>query len=199
MNDLIEQHWPLVKAIAGKIYKKLPPSVEYGDLCSYGADGLFDAAENFDPGRGVKFATYAGHRIIGAIRDGIRNDDWLPRSQRIKAKADSSFQTPKKFSFSSVRLKGEKRDVHFGDSLAAENIEQPDEALHRRELFDILLKGLPNRERQVMRLYYDAGWTMKEAGQVIGVSESRVSHLRIMILKKLRERFAGREEEFRLN
>lgn len=48
--------------------------------------GLFDALERFDPARDLKFDTYASFRIRGAILDGLRKEDWLPRSAREKAK-----------------------------------------------------------------------------------------------------------------
>lgn len=48
--------------------------------------GLYDALEKFDPERELKFDTYASFRIRGAILDGLRKEDWLPRSTRDKAK-----------------------------------------------------------------------------------------------------------------
>ncbi|MCG3084609.1 sigma-70 domain-containing protein, partial [Anoxybacillus sp. LAT27] len=36
--------------------------------------------------RDLKFDTYASFRIRGAILDGLRKEDWLPRSMRDKAK-----------------------------------------------------------------------------------------------------------------
>lgn len=48
--------------------------------------GLFDALERFDTKRDLKFDTYASFRIRGAILDGLRKEDWLPRSARDKAK-----------------------------------------------------------------------------------------------------------------
>jgi RNA polymerase sigma factor for flagellar operon FliA len=49
--------------------------------------GLIDAIEKFEPGRAVKFQTYAGSRIHGAIIDDLRATDWIPRSVRAKARA----------------------------------------------------------------------------------------------------------------
>lgn len=48
--------------------------------------GLVDALEKFDPNRDLKFDTYASFRIKGSIIDGLRKEDWLPRSVREKAK-----------------------------------------------------------------------------------------------------------------
>ena len=48
--------------------------------------GLIDAIERFDPQRGVKFETFATPRIRGAIYDGLRQLDWVPRSVRSRAR-----------------------------------------------------------------------------------------------------------------
>lgn len=48
--------------------------------------GLFDALKKFEPQRQLKFDTYASFRIRGSIIDGLRKEDWLPRSLREKTK-----------------------------------------------------------------------------------------------------------------
>src|SRR5690606_3766977 len=64
----------------------LPRNVEVDDLVSQGVIGLFDALEKFQPDRGVKFETYALARIRGAILDGLRASDWVPRTVRRRAR-----------------------------------------------------------------------------------------------------------------
>ncbi len=83
---LIEMYAPLVKYVAGRLAMHMPSSVELEDLESYGAFGLLDAIDKFDPERDVKFETYATMRIRGAIIDGLRSADWVPRSTRAKAR-----------------------------------------------------------------------------------------------------------------
>jgi RNA polymerase sigma factor for flagellar operon FliA len=83
-EKLIEAYAPLVKYVSGRLALFLPPTVEADDLFGYGALGLIQAIDRFDPSRGVKFTTFALARIRGAILDGIRQGDWLPRSLRQK-------------------------------------------------------------------------------------------------------------------
>lgn len=64
----------------------LPKNVSRDDLYSLGMMGLFDALNKFDIKRDLKFDTYASFRVRGAIIDGLRKEDWLPRSAREKAK-----------------------------------------------------------------------------------------------------------------
>ncbi|MFV0308877.1 MAG: FliA/WhiG family RNA polymerase sigma factor [Desertimonas sp.] len=85
-DHLIVSYAPLVKFVAGRVGSGLPSTVDPGDLVSSGVIGLIDALEKFDPSVGVKFETYATPRIRGAIYDGLRELDWVPRSVRSHAK-----------------------------------------------------------------------------------------------------------------
>ena len=83
---LITECLPLVKFVAHRISARLPAHVELDDLIHSGILGLMDAVKKFEPGRNVKFKTYAEQRIRGAILDGLRDLDWVPRSLRRKKK-----------------------------------------------------------------------------------------------------------------
>jgi RNA polymerase sigma factor for flagellar operon FliA len=83
---LIKKYMPLVSYHVQRISVGLPKSVNKDDLMSLGLYGLYDALEKFDPSRDLKFDTYASFRVRGAIIDGLRKEDWLPRSSREKAK-----------------------------------------------------------------------------------------------------------------
>ncbi len=85
-EQLILHYAPLVKYVAGRVGVGMPSSVDHADLVSYGVFGLMDAIEKFDPGRGVKFETYAVTRIRGSIIDELRAVDWVPRSVRSQAR-----------------------------------------------------------------------------------------------------------------
>jgi RNA polymerase sigma factor for flagellar operon FliA len=85
-EQLILNYSPLVKFVAGRVAVNLPNSVENADLISYGMFGLIDAIEKFEPGRDIKFETYAITRIRGAIIDELRSLDWVPRSVRSRAR-----------------------------------------------------------------------------------------------------------------
>src|SRR5829696_6850569 len=86
-DRLILTYAPLVKYVAGRLGSGLPAHVDEGDLVSYGLLGLIDAIERYDPGRDIKFETYAITRIRGAIIDELRALDWVPRSVRARARA----------------------------------------------------------------------------------------------------------------
>jgi RNA polymerase sigma factor for flagellar operon FliA len=83
---LIEKYLPLVDYVSSRLAIGLPKTVAKEDLASYGVMGLIDAVEKFDYQRGLQFETYASWRIRGAVIDGLRQGDWVPRSVREKAK-----------------------------------------------------------------------------------------------------------------
>lgn len=85
-DHLIVAYSPLVKFIAGRVGAGLPSSVDPGDLVSWGVIGLIDAIERFDSAQGVKFETFATPRVRGAIYDGLRQLDWVPRSVRARSR-----------------------------------------------------------------------------------------------------------------
>lgn len=83
---LIKKFKPLVSYHVQRIAVGLPKNISRDDLTSLGMMGLFDALNKFDINRDLKFDTYASFRVRGAILDGLRKEDWLPRSAREKAK-----------------------------------------------------------------------------------------------------------------
>jgi RNA polymerase sigma factor for flagellar operon FliA len=85
-DQLVLAYSPIVKHVAGRIASRMPPHVDLADLVAYGLAGLIDAVERFDPSRGVKFESFAGLRIRGAIIDAMRSLDWVPRAVRDEAR-----------------------------------------------------------------------------------------------------------------
>jgi RNA polymerase sigma factor for flagellar operon FliA len=85
-KQLIEYYLPLVEYVSNRMAIGLPKNVSKEDLTSNGVMGLIDAIEKFDHRRGLQFETYASWRIRGAMIDGLRQGDWVPRSVREKAK-----------------------------------------------------------------------------------------------------------------
>ncbi|MBS4194008.1 FliA/WhiG family RNA polymerase sigma factor [Bacillus sp. FJAT-49870] len=83
---LVEKYMPLVSYHVQRISVGLPRNVSREELKSLGLLGLLDALNKYDISRDLKFDTYASFRIRGAIIDGLRKEDWLPRSTREKVK-----------------------------------------------------------------------------------------------------------------
>lgn len=84
-NELIQYYMYIVDYQVEKVSQHIPASFDRGDLKSLGLMGLHDALYKFDLDRNIKFITYASIRVHGSIIDGLRREDWLPRSLRDKA------------------------------------------------------------------------------------------------------------------
>lgn len=85
-NALVKQYSYLIDFHVDRLSAHLPKTVQKDDLISLAYMGLFDAIKKFEPSRKLKFDTYASFRIRGSIIDGLRQEDWLPRSLREKTK-----------------------------------------------------------------------------------------------------------------
>ncbi|WP_290769363.1 MULTISPECIES: FliA/WhiG family RNA polymerase sigma factor [Exiguobacterium] len=85
-NELLAHYEFLIHYHVQRMIVTLPKSVERDELKSLGYMGLYDALMKYDPEHNNKFDTYAAFRIRGAIIDGLRKVDWLPRSVREKVK-----------------------------------------------------------------------------------------------------------------
>jgi RNA polymerase sigma factor for flagellar operon FliA len=85
-DALVARYLPLVTFYSRRIASTLPKAVSREEVTSFGLSGLYDALLKFEPSRDLKFDTYASFRIRGAILDGLRKADWLPRTAREKSK-----------------------------------------------------------------------------------------------------------------
>ena len=85
-DEEIAAHLSMVRFLARRIHERLPSHVELDELIGAGVLGLMDALKKFDPGKKVKFRSYAQFRVRGAILDSLRTLDWSPRDLRRKAR-----------------------------------------------------------------------------------------------------------------
>lgn len=85
-QQLVEYYIIIVDQVVHRLKINLSNLVTFDELKSHGLMGFLDALNKFDYKRGLQFETYATLRIRGAILDGLRDSDWIPRSIRDKAK-----------------------------------------------------------------------------------------------------------------
>jgi RNA polymerase sigma factor FliA len=226
-EQLVVAYTPAVRYLAGRVGSNLPGHVEEADLLSYGLGGLVSAIERFEPAREIKFETYAIPRIRGAIFDGLRSMDWVPRSVRSLAREVERAKTTLEhrlgraptdaemarelgttvrgfresmlmISHSSVAALDEPwivsdssgDQVSLLDTLEDPGAPDPAKALEVDELKDRIahaIQGLPEREQLVISLYYYDNHTLREIGELLGVTESRISQLHTKALQRLKD------------
>ena len=224
-RDLVDLHARIVKYVAGRMAIGLPHYVEFNDLVSAGLLGLLQAIDNFDPERGIKFETYAIPRIRGAILDGLRSQDWFPRSLRRKAKMleeaygtlevqlgrpATDAEVAKRLSIDINELddmigevavativsldadtSGDDSDnsTSLGDYLADSRSEDIEKVLARQEMKELIgarMAELPEKEQLVLVLYYYEELTLKEIGEILDVTESRVCQIHTRAILRLK-------------
>ncbi len=212
-ETLVQAYLHLVKRVVARIKPLLPPSIEEGDLISYGLIGLLEAIDRFDLSRGVPFEAFATQRIRGAILDGLRAMGWLPRSTYHKAKQlqDTIEALEQKLGHAptdqelaeELGLTEEDYAAFVMETapitilpleellpLAEKACEQDIMDEHRRcELIEILaqaIERLPERERLVITLYFYEQLTLKEIAKVMKLTEGRVCQLKTQALMRLR-------------
>ncbi|MCX6646241.1 MAG: FliA/WhiG family RNA polymerase sigma factor [bacterium] len=216
----------LVGYIYGRIAINLPPHIDREDLEHQGIIGLLAALDNFDPGKEVKFETYASIRIRGSIIDYLRKQDLLSRPLRKRAaeieRAAEEYQkkigrVPSVFDLADamnttvdeisdnlwkssnsfiISLEKELFDDDEGaGSTVGENlaiaIPDPYDETEKRDLLECMaraIEDLPEKEKQIIALYYHEELTLKEIGATLGISESRVCQIHSRAVFNLRQK-----------
>lgn len=217
-EQLIAKHQGLVRSLAWRIHRKMPRHVLLEDLVSYGQVGLAQAARDYDPSRGVRFTTFAYHRIRGAILDGLAEMDWFKRSHFYRGRyerlanevlllqsldraqeADASLRENAQWlrdassALAMVYLFCQPNDQDGSSEVPDEEVDTPQVELMDEELrvkLRELIETLPHDASVLIRCTYFEGLTLKEAGEMLGVSKSWASRLHAralgMLARKLR-------------
>jgi RNA polymerase sigma factor FliA len=111
-DRLVMEHLPLVKTLAQRLARRLPPQVEMNDLVSVGVLGLIEAATRYRPSLGVPFVAFARRRVNGAMLDKLRELDWAPRSlRRLRREMDAAVSSLRH------RLGREPREQEIADAM----------------------------------------------------------------------------------
>jgi RNA polymerase sigma factor for flagellar operon FliA len=183
MEGLIDDHLWLPAAAAKRAMRRGHVDDDYlDDLVGYGMVGLVLAARSYRADRGASFATYAGWRVRGAILDGMRQMDWLPRAVR---DARSACVIP-----IDGLIDAEDRDGESELPAVMPDVVDRIQERDRARLLRAAIDGLAPREGLVVREHL-AGRTLREIGAQLGVTESAASLIRTKAIKRLRERLAA--------
>lgn len=81
------------------------------------------------------------------------------------------------------------RDVREIDVLEDKRSEDPLQQFQRKDIKEWVTRGLSRAERLIIILYYFENMTMKEIGETLALSESRVSQMHSAILDRLKQHF----------
>lgn len=87
------------------------------------------------------------------------------------------------------------KDVCEIDVIEDRNGRDPVAEIHKKDIKDLLTRGLTRAERLILILYYYEEMTMKEIGLTLDLSESRVSQMHSAILTRLKDQLDIRRKE----
>ena len=98
-------------------------------------------------------------------------------------------------SLNDVWYSGDESDkISIGESIESPMSLNPDSAVEREEIKRVIVQAiseLPDKEKKVLVLYYYEDLTLKEIGQVLEVTESRVSQLHTKAILRLRAKLTN--------
>ncbi|HIE98443.1 MAG TPA: sigma-70 family RNA polymerase sigma factor [Planctomycetes bacterium] len=199
-DQLILDNLGYVKHILGKLLHQLPRGVDAENLESAGVLGLIEAASQYDPSRNVEFRTFSYRRIRGAILDELRRN--CPLSQQMLQKITILRQLRSQFQGAvSVEQLADASGMSIrevNDCIQGFRLTRPDSwsdavrvsghvgdndnsgELETAEMQQVLADGiesLPDKMRIAIALHYNEGLKLKEVGDVLNLSESRVSRM----------------------
>ncbi len=215
-EELVMAHLGLVKRVALHLKARIPAFMELDELVQVGMIGLLEASRAFDPGKGIEFENFAHSRVRGAMLDEVRRLSFLPRSAvafnkehntTVHALAAELGRTPTQAEiaeymgkdledFHKERGKAKRFETYSMEvvteevmTIADDSSQQPEVIVEEAQFMDAVtdaIAQLPEREQLVMQLYYVEEFNLKEIGETLGVSESRVSQILSSVVKKLR-------------
>lgn len=214
-NAIVVQNLPLVGYLVADVCRRAT-HLSRDDLASAGALALVTAAEKFDPDRGVPFGAYARQRILGALADELRSNDWASRGTRTRIRAAQRLgedllhqlgREPTRAELAEALgvdvaeveavLSDAARSVHPLDEITLDQLhdDRPapqDEVLaaERHAYLRAAVSALPERMRYITEQVYFADRSVNEVAAELGISHAAVSQQRAEAVRLLHDGLA---------
>ncbi len=215
-EQLVLSHMVMVKRVAIHLKGRIPPLLDLDELIQVGMLGLIEAARGYDVRRGIPFEHFALSRVRGAMLDEVRRVSDLTRSSMAFNKSENAANHKLVAELGRLPTQAELaqsmgkdiQDFHREQgqawrgetcsieeateevmSIAGDAVLQPEVQVERAQMMEALaqsIQALPEREQLIISLYYVEELNLKEIGEILGVSESRISQILSAIAKKLR-------------
>ncbi len=208
-ETLMRENMGLVKSVAARF---LGRGAEFEDLCQLGSIGMLKAIRNFDTSYGTAFSTYAVPLIIGEIKRFLRDDGMIKVSRELRQKGAYLLRRKEEFTSEHGREPTVTELAEFCGCSVEEAVEGLDagnavlsfsEPVGERALEDLIgtdnidelcerealrqaVLDLPAEEKQLVLLRFYRGYSQQKAGEVLGMTQVKVSRTEKKILEKLR-------------
>jgi len=219
---LVRKHLPLVRRIAWHIHGSMSSIVEVEDLIQIGMVALIEAAGAFEERGQVTFEQYLVTRLRGSMIDELRRQATLTRGamRRKRAYAEAlaalgtelgrrptDVELAERLEVTPEKLRAEYANAEavrfdsiddmYSDESPWFMSEEPNAFdqladSDQREALIAAITELPEREAQVIQLYYVEELNLEEIGEVIGVGAARICQIKASAHAKLKKALAKR-------
>lgn len=221
VEALVRKHSALVRRIAWHVHGSISGVCEVEDLVQIGLVALVEAIHSFEDRGQVTFEQYLATRLRGAMIDQLRRQATLTRGAMRRRKQyqeavvaltenrmpPTEAQVAERLGVSIEKLRADYSSaeaVRF-DSLdevytddgpwfmsdepnAFDQLAEADQ----RDALIAAIAALPEREAQVVQLYYVEELNLEEIGQVIGVGAARICQIKAAAHAKLKKALVRR-------
>jgi RNA polymerase sigma factor for flagellar operon FliA len=189
-EELVRQHLPAARRLARRVAGWDRPELR-DDVEQEAALALVEAVRDYDPGRGVPFASYALWRVHCRVVDFLRahGAEAGRRAAPLGAREDERGTGDEEAGALQDALR------RCRDRLAAPGAD--DEAVRNALLAQLerAVASLPDRDRQILALYWEEGLSLAEIARVLGVSRTRAWELHSRALARLAALMGAGERE----
>lgn len=205
---LINMYSQYANTLAAKFFaNRQVLEIEFDEFKQFSMVGLIESIDRYNPSFGATFKTYAGHRIKGAILDGIEKccEKQQQISARSRLRAERMQNLLQEVALHQQDIFTRLVDVAVGTAigfmLEDTGMYQQDDtasehgAYRSRELSDLsrimdrLVTTLPPQEESVIRLHYYQQLKFESIAEELKLTKGRISQVHHSALKRMHQHY----------
>ena len=215
-DDIVLAYTPALRAMAFRLKERLPSHIDVSDLMGAGLEEMVRLSRKYDKERNDSFWGYAQKRVHGAMLDFLRGLDVVSRADRTLVKNIDAlvneyfnkFEREPEDEYLAAMLEEsvekirEARNVSavvgvlsIDDQMELMSEENTFERVEREDLIEKItqiLNEFEERDQLIVQLYYYEELSLKEIGEILQISEGRISQIHKRLMEKIRKKLEGK-------
>mgnify|MGYP002750119294 FL=1 len=215
-DDIVLAYTPALRAMAFRLKERLPAHIDVSDLMGAGLEEMVRLSRKYDKERNDSFWGYAQKRVYGAMLDFLRGLDVVSRADRTLVKNIDAlvneyfnkFEREPEDEYLAAMLEEsvekirEARNVSavvgvlsIDDQMELMSEENTFERVEREDLIEKItqiLNEFEERDQIIVQLYYYEELSLKEIGEILQISEGRISQIHKRLMEKIRKKLEGK-------
>lgn len=215
-DDIVLAYTPALRAMAFRLKERLPAHIDVSDLMGAGLEEMVRLSRKYDKEQNDSFWGYAQKRVYGAMLDFLRGLDVVSRADRTLVKNIDAlvneyfnkFEREPEDEYLAAMLEEsvekirEARNVSavvgvlsIDDQMELMSEENTFERVEREDLIEKItqiLNEFEERDQLIVQLYYYEELSLKEIGEILQISEGRISQIHKRLMEKIRKKLEGK-------